>query len=116
MLDFWSQSPESLHQITILMFDRGVPRSGSASTLRTKSSNHSTAPSDCAPGIPEPDTSGRTLRLHPVRSGPSGHPSLRFVLVSAPPMLLTRTRSTAPGRQVRRDSSAGARRNGIRTP
>ena len=27
MWDFWSQSPESLHQITILMSDRGVPRS-----------------------------------------------------------------------------------------
>lgn len=25
--DFWSRSPESLHQITILMSDRGVPRS-----------------------------------------------------------------------------------------
>ena len=27
MWDFWSQSPESLHQITILMSDRGVPKS-----------------------------------------------------------------------------------------
>ena len=27
MWDFWSQSPESLHQLTILMSDRGVPRS-----------------------------------------------------------------------------------------
>ena len=26
MWDFWSQSPESLHQITILMSDRGVPK------------------------------------------------------------------------------------------
>ncbi len=27
MWDFWSQSPESLHQITILMSDRGIPTS-----------------------------------------------------------------------------------------
>ncbi len=27
MWDFWSQSPESLHQITILMSERGLPRS-----------------------------------------------------------------------------------------
>ena len=27
MWDFWSQSPESLHQITILMSDRGAPKS-----------------------------------------------------------------------------------------
>ena len=27
MWDFWSQSPESLHQITILMSDRGLPQS-----------------------------------------------------------------------------------------
>lgn len=26
MWDFWSQTPESLHQITILMSDRGIPR------------------------------------------------------------------------------------------
>jgi len=26
MWDFWSQSPESLHQITILMSDRGIPK------------------------------------------------------------------------------------------
>jgi len=24
--DFWSLSPESLHQVTILMSDRGLPR------------------------------------------------------------------------------------------
>ena len=27
MWDFWSLSPESLHQVTILMSDRGLPRS-----------------------------------------------------------------------------------------
>ena len=27
MWDFWSQSPESLHQVTILMSDRGLPKS-----------------------------------------------------------------------------------------
>ncbi|MGC3584486.1 catalase, partial [Enterococcus faecalis] len=26
-LDFWSHSPESLHQVTILMRDRGIPLS-----------------------------------------------------------------------------------------
>ncbi len=27
MFDFWGQSPESLHQVTILMSDRGIPKS-----------------------------------------------------------------------------------------
>ena len=27
MWDFWSLSPESLHQVTILMSDRGLPKS-----------------------------------------------------------------------------------------
>ncbi|HAE02570.1 MAG TPA: catalase, partial [Rhodospirillaceae bacterium] len=26
MWDYWSQSPEALHQVTILMSDRGIPK------------------------------------------------------------------------------------------
>ena len=36
MWDFWSLSPESLHQVTILMSDRGLPHSCATSTATAR--------------------------------------------------------------------------------
>jgi catalase len=36
MWDFWSLSPESLHQVTILMSDRGLPTACATSTAMAR--------------------------------------------------------------------------------